>query len=135
VSRDELIRELRAILAEEPAVRLALLFGSRARDQAGPGSDVDIAVDAPGADLFALGARISERIGEEVDLIPLDTASIPMLERLIAEGATAYESQRGRAAAWRARVLGQLETDRPWYRRMSRAWLKRVAREGLGVGR
>jgi predicted nucleotidyltransferase len=59
-------------------VRLALLFGSCARQQAHLDSDVDIAVDAPGADLWSLAARVSERVGAEVDVIPLASASIPL---------------------------------------------------------
>jgi hypothetical protein len=96
---------------------------------------VALAIDAPGVDRLALGARLSERLGAEVDLVPVDQATIPMLEALVAHGVVAYESDRGNAAAWRSRVLAQLETDRPWYRRMRDAWLARVARQGVGDGR
>lgn len=129
-----LVEELRELLAGDTNVRLGLLFGSRATGRARPDSDVDLAVDAPGADLAALGARISERVGAEVDIVPLAAATIPMLEQLIADGVVVYEKNRGAGAAWRSRTLAQLETDRPWYRRMRDAWLAKVAREGLGGG-
>lgn len=122
------------MLAADGNVRLALLFGSCARGQADGNSDVDIAVDAPNADLWSLAARISQRLGVEVHVVTLASASIPLLEQLIAEGLVLYESDHGRAASWRSRVLAELETDRPWYRRMRDAWLQRVAREGLSNG-
>jgi predicted nucleotidyltransferase len=132
--RQALIEEIQPVLAGTGQVRLALLFGSCARQQAHGNSDVDIAVDAPGADLWSLAARVSERVGAEVDVIALASASIPLLEQLIAEGLVIHESEPGRGAAWRSRALAQLETDRPWYRRMRDAWLRRVAQGGLSGG-
>ena len=134
-TNDALIENLRAFFATESGVRLAVLFGSVARHEAQPGSDIDIAVDAPGMDLLSLAARLSERFDTEVDLVALPTDSIPLMEQLIADGIVLHESERGRAADFRFRLLSQLETDRPWYRRMRDAWLTRVAREGLGNGR
>jgi predicted nucleotidyltransferase len=135
LSTDTLIRKMQPILAADGNVRLALLFGSRARGQADDQSDVDIAVDAPDADLWELGARISRTLGVEVDVVPLAPASIPLLEQFVAEAKVIYEAGPGHAASWRARVLSELETDRPWYRRMRDAWLRRVAREGLSDGK
>ena len=132
--KEDLVRELHAVLADVEGLRLALLFGSQARGQAGERSDVDIAVDASDVDLLELGARISERVGAEVDVVSLGSAPIPLLERLLLESIPVYEATHGTAAAWRARVLAQLETDRPWYRRMRVAWLGCVAREGLSGG-
>jgi predicted nucleotidyltransferase len=135
LTRDALTQRLRDVLAEDPGVRLALLFGSHAREQPRAGSDVDIAVDAPGVELLALAAKISERVGSEVDVVALGGVSIPMLERLVAESVVIHEGERGAAAGWRSRALAQLETDRPWYRRMRDAWLEHVAEHGLGDGR
>ena len=48
---------LRAVLEAEPAVRLAYLFGSVARGDDGPGSDIDVALWlGDEVDLLALGA-------------------------------------------------------------------------------
>jgi hypothetical protein len=63
----------------------------------------------------------------------LDTASIPLLEALIADGIVVHESRPGAGAFWRSRVLAQLETDRPWYRRQRDAWIQRVADTGSAV--
>jgi len=61
-------------------VRLAILFGSQARGEAGPASDVDVAVQAPGVDLLALAATLSLAVGREVDVVALDAAGVPLLE-------------------------------------------------------
>lgn len=126
-----LLPHLRACLAEHGGVRLALLFGSWARATAVAHSDVDLAVDAPGIDPLALGSFLTRNLGLVVDIVPLTSASIPMQEALIRDGLVVHESEPGVAALWRSKTLAQLETDRPWYRRMRNAWLKRVAEQGL----
>lgn len=122
------------VLAAFPEVRLALLFGSEARGTARPDSDIDIAVDAPLASLGQLGAALSSRLGAEVDVVRLDVVSIPLLEALISDGVVLHESRPGAGALWRSRVLAQLETDRPWYRRQRDAWIRRVAEHGFSRG-
>ena len=62
-------------LAEEHGARRVRVFGSVARGEAGPESDVDILVDFPkGYDLFAQRLRLAERLEEllscRVELIP-----------------------------------------------------------------
>ena len=52
--RDALLTSLRNALAGRRDVRVAYLFGSRARGDAREDSDVDVAVYAPDVDLYAL---------------------------------------------------------------------------------
>jgi predicted nucleotidyltransferase len=128
----DLPHRIGAALTGCEGVRVALLFGSHARGKARPGSDVDVAIVGAQVDVPALSARLSERLGAEVDVVRLDDeAGVPLLEAVLRDGIVAYEASRGDAAAWRSRVLAQMETDRPWYRRMRDAWLRRVATEGL----
>lgn len=122
---------LQRVLAAFPNVRLGLLFGSEARGTAGVRSDVDVAVQAPSSDALAIAAALSAACGREVDVVLLDDPPIPLLDALIRESEVVYEAKAGAAAIWRAATLATLETDRPWYERMSKAWLARVAREGL----
>lgn len=73
--RDEVIAILQG---EEPTaralgVRALYLFGSTVRDQAGAASDVDLFIDPDYerlgfAELFELERRLSETLGETVDL-------------------------------------------------------------------
>jgi predicted nucleotidyltransferase len=122
------------VLAAFSEVRLALLFGSEARGTARPDSDIDVALDAPPALLGHVAAALNLRLGAEVDVVRLNTASIPLLEALIADGIVLHESKPGAGALWRSRVLAQLETDRPWYRRQRDAWIQRVAEHGFSRG-
>jgi predicted nucleotidyltransferase len=122
---------LAAALADREDVRLALLFGSQARGRAGAGSDVDVAVLAPGVDGLELASELSHAIGREVDVIALEDPSVPLLAQLVRDSIVVHEGVPGAAASWRARALLALEIDGPWYARMRDAWLARVAERGL----
>jgi predicted nucleotidyltransferase len=130
----DMANQLRRALAGRSDVRVAVLFGSEARCTAGPGSDVDIAVDAPGVDLLDLMAELSVTLEREVDVVALDDATVPLLERIVREGIVVHEGFRGAGALWRSRTLAMLETDRPWYARMRDAWLSRVSEKGFASG-
>lgn len=125
---------IRELLAGRADVRVAVLFGSRARGMGRPDSDVDLAVEAPEVDLLTLGAELGAALDLEVEVVDLADATIPLLEHVVRDGIVVHEGRRGGGGLWRSRTLGQLETDRPWYDRMCEAWLARVAREGLSNG-
>lgn len=135
MTREEIVAGARAVLAGAGGVRLALLFGSVARNSAREDSDVDLAVAVdPGMDLARLSAELSRVIGREVQIVDLAEAGVPLLDEIIQDGIVVYEARPGIAASWRSRTLGDLEIDRPWYARMRDAWLRRVAERGLGDG-
>jgi len=76
MKRDELIGFLSAHqweLAERFGVRSLALFGSMARGEAGPDSDVDLLVDlreTPGlAEYMGLKFWLEDRLGRRVDLV------------------------------------------------------------------
>jgi predicted nucleotidyltransferase len=114
-----------------PGLDLALLFGSFARGDQRPDSDIDVAVSGASVDPLELGAAIARSTGRDVQVIRLHEASIPLLESIIDDGVVLYEGHAGAAASWRARVLADLELDRPWYARQRDAWLKHVREQGL----
>jgi predicted nucleotidyltransferase len=128
---DDLLVRLRRALSPYAEIRLALLFGSQAKERATSSSDIDLAVHAPGMDLQALAGNLSSELGVEVDVLSLDAATIPLLEALVQDAVVILEGRPGAGAAWRSRTLTQLETDRPFYRRMRDAWLRRVAERGV----
>ena len=127
----DLVTALRQRLAMHPEVELALLFGSTARGTALPSSDVDVAVLAPPETLPALQAALVLALGREVDVLHLEHATIPVLERIVTEGVVLREGRPGASASWRSRALATLETDLPGYLRMRDAWLRRVAERGI----
>jgi predicted nucleotidyltransferase len=91
----EAVLRLVARLGAEPSVQRVILFGSRVRGDAHPRSDVDLAIEAPGA-----SARDWLRLGDiaedadtllSIDLVRLDQAPEALRERILLEGRTLYE--------------------------------------------
>lgn len=132
--RSSLTDALGRYFASRGDIRLALLFGSRARGTATEDSDVDLAVDAPGVPLEELSGELAQLLGLTVDISALREMSIPLLEAVVSEGVVVFGAQSGLAASWRSQALAELETDLPWYRRMRDAWLERVAERGFSDG-
>lgn len=128
---EDLRVRLERALTRYPGVQLAVLFGSHARHHATATSDIDLAVYAPDTDLQSLSGSLSSELGTEVDVVSLEAPTIPLLEALIEDGVVVAEGRPGAGAAWRSKTLAQLETDRPFYRRMRDAWLRRVAERGI----
>jgi uncharacterized protein len=131
----ELLAALSGALAEHPEVELALLFGSTARGEAGPDSDVDVAVHCltgHAVDQLGLAADLSVAARREVDVVDLDEASYPMLRALLRDAIVLHEGRPGAAADWRTRAILETETDRPWFERMRDAYLAHLATGGHG---
>ena len=57
------LEAIRRILAEVPAVKKAVIYGSRAKGTYRPGSDIDLTLFGDGLDLDILG-RIASRLHE-----------------------------------------------------------------------
>jgi predicted nucleotidyltransferase len=93
VKRDELMRKLRAErdhLREKFGVASLALFGSVARDEAGPGSDVDLLVEFARPitlfDLVAVQQYLERCLGvPHVDVVPRDSV-YPAFRENILEG-------------------------------------------------
>ena len=95
VSKADLIERALAVLETHPDVLDAYLFGSRARDEAGPLSDVDLAVyvepavlDRPGFGIDAeLSSELQAALGRsDVDVVLLNRASPLLYHRVIRDG-------------------------------------------------
>jgi predicted nucleotidyltransferase len=114
-----------------PGIDLALLFGSFARGDQRADSDIDLAVLGASVDPLELASAVARTTGRDVQVVRLHEASIPLLESIIDDGVVLLEGHDGAAASWRARVLADLELDRPWYARQRDAWLKRVQDQGV----
>jgi predicted nucleotidyltransferase len=76
MSLDEILAKLRAAsdLLDAYAVKRIGVFGSVARGEAGPDSDVDLLVEFdraryPGLEFFALERELADLLGRRVDLI------------------------------------------------------------------
>jgi len=124
---DPVIDSLKKALSGRKDIRLALLFGSRARGRARPDSDADVAVLSESLDQFRLMADLSEAAGVDVDVVSLEDPGYPLLNVLLRDSLVLHEGERGAAATWRSRALLDAETDRPGFERMRDAFLKRLA--------
>ncbi len=87
---------LRSVLAQHPEVRRAVVFGSRAKGNFRPGSDIDLALDAPGLPFEAL-LRIEQQIDDlllpyETDLVLMtQIESQPLLDHIARVGMTLWQ--------------------------------------------
>ena len=125
---DSIVEALREALRGREDIRLALLFGSRARGRSRLDSDADVAVLGRNLDLLELAADLSDAAGVEVDVVSLEDPGYPLLNALLRDSIVLHAGERHAAAAWRTRAILQAETDRPGYERMRDAFLQRLAK-------
>jgi uncharacterized protein len=94
-------RPMAALRALEPTLRergvsSAAVFGSIARDQAGPCSDIDVLVDIEPTvefdliDLIGLKHLLGDRLGYEVDVVDKDSLKPTIRHRVLAEAETVF---------------------------------------------
>jgi predicted nucleotidyltransferase len=116
-SADTVVDRLGEVLAAEDDVRLAYLFGSRARGGARPDSDYDIGVlidrAAAGGDRGAIVRRLAGRLGRVVsstliDLVVLNDAPPLLRHRVLRDGIVVFQRSP------EARVRFALETIREY---------------------
>jgi predicted nucleotidyltransferase len=82
-------------LSRFPEVERVILFGSRARGDAGFRADIDLAVECPGADIMRW-SQIEEAAESaptllEIDLVRLDRAEPEFVSAIWREGKVLYE--------------------------------------------
>lgn len=97
--REQKSPELRVldVLTRFSTVDRVILFGSRARGDAGPRADIDLAVSCPRAGT-ADWLRIAEAVEEAetllpIDLVRLEEASPDLRDRIHSEGRVLYDQQ------------------------------------------
>lgn len=94
---EPVLRELRGVAAHTEGVSLLVLFGSRARGDAAPGSDWDFGYLAGGSvDPLALMAELSRVVGSDrVDVVDLARTSGLLRYRAARDGLLVYERESG----------------------------------------
>ena len=72
-----LLREVKRLVEREPSIEAIVLFGSRARGDAHPGSDYDLAVvsTAPDRDVHALCEPLA-RAGDAIQIVPVEPQAL-----------------------------------------------------------
>lgn len=105
-STHDLIERLRRQLAGEPGVLVAYLYGSHARDRAGPLSDVDVDVlldeDEDEDRRLELTAAITHAVAPaRADVVVLNNAPLPLAYRVLRDGALLVSrDDRARVEHW-----------------------------------
>lgn len=130
------------LFAAEPSVVVVYLFGSQARGDVGPLSDVDVAVlidqGVPSRETLALRLRLMEAIGralcvERVDVVILNGASYLLQHRVIRDGSVLYYRDELAQVRYEFRVLRDYLDFRYYEDRHLQAVQDRILEEGLGA--
>lgn len=94
MTKNDIHDKIRACLLKEGAKRIAI-FGSYARGEAGPDSDIDILVEFKERksllDLVRIERRISEELGITVDLLTEKSISPYLVDRIKQEMEIIYQ--------------------------------------------
>ncbi len=138
----ELVEQpIRQALADEP-IEIVYLFGSQARGDAGPLSDVDIAVlacdDVPPDDYTALQLRLMTRLmralkRDDVQVVILNRAPILLQHRVIRDGRLLLCRDELLRSRYEARVLVRYFDSRHLEDLYNEGLMKRIMTEGLGA--
>jgi hypothetical protein len=123
---------IRRVLDETPAVRLAVVFGSAARQTESRDSDIDLGVswlDGAGQAAPALAVALERAAGRPVDFVLLDDAP-PLLRFEIArDGQVLVERVPHAWADFRARAMIDWWDWAPTARMMHRVMAERLREE------
>lgn len=107
MDRETIVASIGPILAAEPRVLAAWLFGSVARGTERLGSDIDLAIltnrpaDGTLDDLWPdLRVRLTAALGREVDLVVIDHADDELVHRVLRDGVLVRDVDRAARIAF-----------------------------------
>lgn len=132
----DLVDRLRSKIAALPAVRLAVLFGSTARGEARPRSDVDLGVllDLDTRDLRVhVEAELGRAAEREVDVIFLGDAPPLLRFEISRDGVLLFEKEDGLWTDFKVRAMVDWWDWAPYARMFTAAAVRRL-REKVGHG-
>jgi len=116
------VNALSAAMADEPALRLAVVYGSAAAGRDGPHSDLDIAVagDDPMSpdEMDALRLRLEAAGRRPVDLVDLHRVRGVLLAEILVRGRVVLNRHPALLAGFIIRMLDFQETLLPLVRRI-----------------
>ena len=127
---DEAFRE---VLQSDERIAFALVFGSAARGQETPFSDLDIAIGLragvtfDAGDIGTLVSRLEAASRREVDLVILNEAPPGLAYRVFRDGRLIFEADRAARVARQARAIMEYLDFKPFEERFARAVLKKAA--------
>lgn len=135
---DVIARRIQTVLESDPRVRFAYLYGSRARGDARPDSDVDLAVSLRPQGGLLDDARLHDQLAaalgrDDVDLLVLDDAPLWLQFRVVA-GRVLFSRDERERISFRERVEKAFLDFRPYYDSYLEAVRERARRGVLSGG-
>ena len=136
-----MVETIRDALAGRPEVLEAYLFGSRARGDARPGSDTDVAVyldPVAAQDVAGLAAMVAADLiaalrDNRVDLVVLNTAPPLLYHRVLRDGIRVLARDLRATTTREGRALSRYCDYLPFQRRIDAVHAARVARGEIGT--
>jgi len=106
---EEQLKIIKEYLIEKLSPHLIIIFGSAAKGNMRPDSDIDIAylgdVELDDYRVFMLAQALADRLGREVDLINMKKASTVFKAQIIGYGKTIYQPDKTLVDEYKIRVL------------------------------
>jgi predicted nucleotidyltransferase len=130
-------------LSTAPDVVLGFLFGSYARGQGRPDSDVDCAIllahAVPAGSYFDTRLRLIDGLAraigrDDVDLVILNEAPLALVYRVLRDGKLLFCRDHAAYVRYRVRTLDLYFDFAPLLERRQAMFLKRVSEEGILYG-
>jgi len=94
-----------------PRLMACYLFGSAARNEASPSSDLDVAVLLPPGeripDYLTLSALLSDAAGRQVDLVDLRQAGDFLRVEVLRDGRPFYVADREQVLVWEGEAISE----------------------------
>lgn len=124
----DIVSALRAHFEADPVRPAAVyLFGSAARGEARPDSDVDVGVLYGGERVAGLEAlrldvegALQRKLRRPVDLVVLDQAPVDLVHRVLRDGVIAFEDDRAARVRFEVRARNEYFDLLPFLRRNRR---------------
>ena len=141
--KPDLTATLKPVFEAMPTVVVAYLFGSHARGQAGPLSDVDIAIllsGLPDADagfearLDIVGRVMAHLQRNEVDVAILNQASLPLRYRVVRDGQVVFCRDHDARLAFATQTIMAYLDFQPVLKAFEQATLNRARKGELTRG-
>lgn len=109
-------RAREGLLAEFPDAWALYVYGSLARSEEWPDSDMDLAVLLPPGkrieDILSAVERLSQRLGRHVDLVDMRRVSDVLRAEVLTAGRTLFASKPDAVLAWEASAMSRYARHR-----------------------